>query len=76
MADRSRVFQEQTRAAIETLHTAQARFADSPMGMRAAAAELRLAALDMIDSNDRDLMVRLAVGYEQRANAALRHRDG
>lgn len=46
------------------------RRADSPLGMDATAAQLRRAAQDMVDSNDRDAMLRLAAGYAQRAARA------
>jgi hypothetical protein len=48
------------------------RHANSPPGLRATAADLRSKAIKMTDSNDRDAMLRLAAGYEQRANEALR----
>jgi hypothetical protein len=62
----------ETRAAAEAWRKAEARFAESAFGMQAAAAQLRVDADAMIDSNDRDAMLRLATGYEQRAVAALR----
>ena len=43
------------------------------MAWGATAAQLRLAAEGMVDSNDRDTMLRLAAGYEHRA--AIRARQ-
>jgi hypothetical protein len=45
----------------------------SSLEMRRSARELRLKAPDMLDSNDRDTLIRLADGYERRA-AELEHR--
>jgi hypothetical protein len=46
--------------------------AASPNGLQATARELRARAREMADSNDREAILRLAAGYGQRANDALR----
>ena len=71
MADRPKAHREVTRADLEARHKAEARFADSDLGMRATAADLRRRATEMVDSNDRDVMFRLALDYEKRADDAL-----
>ena len=72
MTHRLNADRAETRAAAEAWRKSQARFAESAGGMQAAAAQLRVDADAMIDGNDRDTMLRLAAGYEQRAAAALR----
>jgi hypothetical protein len=48
------------------------RHAASPAGMRETASYLRRTADSMLDSNDRETMVRLAVGYERRAEEGFK----
>lgn len=67
---------EETRALLAARLKSEERYADSAPGMQAQAVQLRRRAMEMKDSNDRDAMLRLAAGYEQRANAALRRLDG
>jgi hypothetical protein len=49
---------------------ASERAKDSPHGMRQTARALRENAARMPDSRDRDMMLRLAAGYERRAKNA------
>lgn len=63
---------ELTRALVTARVKDQERYSDSPAGMRATAAGLRQSAAHMVDSNDRDAMLRVAAGFEQRADAAFR----
>lgn len=51
---------------------AEDQYAESPVGMHAAAADLRRHAVHMMDSNDRATMIRLAAAYERRADGAIR----
>jgi hypothetical protein len=67
---------EPNRAILAARVKSQERYADSPPGLQATAAHLRARAGDMEDSNDRAAMLRLAAGYEQRANDALRNERG
>ena len=57
---------ETSQALRDAIHH-DARFMDSSQGMHATADELRRAARQMLDSNDRAAMLRIAAGYEQRA---------
>jgi hypothetical protein len=66
---------EETRAAFVARLKSEERQAASPKGLQASAAELRSRARQMADTNDRDAMLRLAAGYEQRANKALRRQQ-
>lgn len=72
MTGRPAAERELNRALVIAERKAEDRYADSPPGLRATAAELRRQAGAMIDRNDRDTMLRLAAGYEQRAARALR----
>lgn len=64
---------EEHHAVVVAQRKAEERYAASPVGMRETAAYLRRSADAMQDSNDRDAMLRLAAGYECRAEAAFRH---
>ena len=57
----------QNQALIVARRKADERYADSPAGMLATAANLRHRAAEMTDDNDRDAMIRVAAGYEERA---------
>lgn len=72
MTGRPAIERELNRALVVAERKAEDRYGDSPPGMRATAAQLRRQAGDMTDRNDRDTMLRLAAGYEERAAAALR----
>jgi hypothetical protein len=63
---------EESRALLEARIKSQELYAESPPGLQATAANLRAKAGEKEDSNDRAAMLRLAAGYEQRANDALR----
>jgi len=63
---------ELTRALVTARVKEQERYGDSPAGMRATAAALRQSAAEMMDSNDREAMLRVAAGFEQRADTAYR----
>lgn len=63
----------QNQVLIVARRKAHERYADSPAGMLATAAHLRHRAAEMTDDNDRDTMIRVAAGYEERA--AVRRRD-
>ena len=72
MTGRSREEREENRAIAVARRKAEERYRESPAGMRAAAAELRRSAIEMTDTNDRDAMLRVAAGYEQRSTGAQR----
>ena len=55
-------------------HRHSERVKNSPDGLRETARELRRNALQMPNSGDRDMMLRLAAGYERRAEDAERDR--
>lgn len=76
MTGRSAAERQEHRALVAAERKAEERYWNSPGGMRTRAAELRRASVEMIDSNDCDAMRRLAAGYEQRANEALRGSHG
>ncbi|HWE73078.1 MAG TPA: hypothetical protein VG328_07955 [Stellaceae bacterium] len=59
-------------ALLPAQYKAQEQYAQSASGMRAKAIELRHTAAAMGDSNDRDLILRLAAGFEQRVDNASR----
>ena len=63
---------EEHQALVAARRKAEERYAASPVGMRETAAYLRRSADAMQDSNDRDAMLRLAAGYECRAEEAFR----
>jgi len=50
------------------------RYAASPAGMQETASYLRRTAAAMPDSNDRDMMLHLAVGYERRAEEGFKRK--
>jgi hypothetical protein len=58
-------------ALVAAQRKAEARYWESPAGMRATAAELRRTAIEMTDRNDCNAMLRLAASYERRADDAL-----
>jgi hypothetical protein len=72
MTGRSALEREVLQAFREQSLKSEQRYSDSVAGMQATAATLRRSASEMMDSNDRDLMLRLAAGYEHRADVALR----
>ena len=72
MTGRPAAEREENQGRREERLKSEERYADSVGGMQAAATTLRRNAGEMTDSNDRDLMLRLAARYEQRADAALR----
>ena len=49
---------------------------DSASGMRETARDLRAGAGQMFDSNDRDMMLRLAANHDRRADDVERRIDG
>ena len=63
---------ERNKAIVLARLEEEQRYKDSGAGMQVKAAALRQRATQMGDSNDRDAMLRLADGYEQRAKGALR----
>jgi hypothetical protein len=71
MTGRQLVEKAQQLAALAAQRKAD-EYEETPWGMRATAAELRLGAAGMVDTFDRDLMLRLAAAFEQRATDALR----
>ena len=71
MVGRPAAEREENQALREQRLKSEEQYSDSVAGMQVAAASLRRNAAEMIDSNDRDVMLRLAAGYERRADAAL-----
>lgn len=67
MHDQLGAERQSDRAHVAAQQKAEERYANSSLGLLATAAELRRAAEGMRDSNDRDAMLRVAAGYEQRA---------
>jgi len=72
MTGRAAIERAQNQALIAARQKEEDQRADSAAGMLATAAQLRHSAGGMTDSNDRDTMIRVAVGYEQRAAGVLR----
>jgi hypothetical protein len=72
MTGREAIHQAQHQALLKAQHKAAEKYAESAAGMQARAVHLRSEATAMTDTNDRDVMLRLAAGYEQRAANALR----
>ena len=64
---------EDHRSLIVAQRKEKEQFDYSRAGMLTTAAGLRRSARGMIDSNDRDVMIRLAVGYERRAAGLRQH---
>lgn len=62
---------EPAKALITARVKEQERYWDAPVGMQATAAALRERATKMVDSNDREAILRLAEGYDQRAGDTL-----
>ena len=71
MTDSLKADREKSKADLQARHKAEARFAESASGMQALATRLRRDADAMADTNDRDAMLRLAAGFEQRAAARV-----
>jgi hypothetical protein len=59
-------------AVLAAQRKADEKYAQSALGMHAAATQLRRDAGAMSDSNDRDAMLRLAASYDQRAGLSQR----
>lgn len=67
MVGRPVVERQQTQMLAAAKRKAEENYINTPRGMYVTAEELRHDAGHMLDSNDRDAMLRIAVGYEQRA---------
>jgi hypothetical protein len=68
---RPALYGDEDRAAAAARRAAEQRFRDSAQGMLEMARELRSRASQMADSNDGNMMLRLAAEYERRATGKL-----
>ena len=67
MSARPAGIHEENRAAIAARQVSEERFRDSAPGLLETARELLFRASQMTDTNDRNTILRMAAGYQRRA---------